>query len=179
MKGKVKNMKKVNKSVPCTRRFLLYKPLWVVFSSLCTSVQSFLVGFKNDWYGGLRQPTLPDCCCFMAQRPQKVKPSKIPVFSVLLLALLGYCFEFCRPGRSKKYRCLCVCAKTVFAISTPVSFLCYFSFPTLSPKDGGNAVSYGKIPYFMFFKQRRKVHRVHLLFKMVFYKIRTTAFSDF
>lgn len=134
------------------------------FNNLCTSVQSFLVGFKNDWYGGLRQPTeLPDCRCFRAQRPQKVKPSKIPVFSVLLLALLGYCFEFCQPGRSKKYRCLCVCAKTVFAISTPVSFLCSFSCSHLvaEGRQGGRPLRQRSVWYVLW--KHCTVHRYHLL----------------
>ena len=74
---------------------------------------------------------------------KKSSQVKFPFFSVLLLALLGYCFEFCRPGRSKKYRCLCICAKTAFAISTPVSFLCSFSCSHLVAEGRQGAAFYG------------------------------------
>ena len=51
--------------------------------------------------------------------------------------------EFCWPQRSKKYRCLCVCAKTAFAISTPVSFLYSFSFFHLVAWKRQGAAFYG------------------------------------
>ena len=83
---------------------------------------------KNDWYGGLRQPTANFDSTLPFIQTQKAKPLWNSEITDLSLFFCRYRMEFCWPQRSKKYRCLCVCAKTAFAISTPVSFLYSFSF---------------------------------------------------
>ena len=45
-----------------------------------------------------------------------------------IVGLLQISYGILLTAEVKKYRCLCVCAKTAFAISTPVSFLYSFSF---------------------------------------------------
>ena len=80
---------------------------------------------------------------------KKSSQVKFPFFSVLLLALLGYCFEFCRPGRSKNIG-VCVSAQRQPLLFQHL-YLSYvlFHILTLSPKDGRAAALYGKDPYGM------------------------------
>lgn len=68
---------------------------------------------------------------------------------MLLLALLGYCFDFCRPGRSKNIG-VCVSAQRKPLLFQHL-YLSYVLFHvlTLSPKDGRAAALYGKDPYGM------------------------------
>lgn len=98
---------------------------------------------KNDWYGGLRQPTANFDSTPPFIQTQKAKPLWNSEITDLSLVFCRYRMEFCWPQRSKKYRCLCVCAKTAFAISTPVSFLYSFSFFHLVAWKRQGAAFYG------------------------------------
>lgn len=60
-----------------------------------------------------------------------------------IVGLLQISYGILLTAEVKKYRCLCVCAKTAFAISTPVSFLYSFSFFHLVAWKRQGAAFYG------------------------------------
>ena len=94
-------------------------PIDFFASTLLTSVHTHLYFLRSFFWLVSKTIDTEGCgsrqSCRIAavlRRKGRKKSSqvKFPFFSVLLLALLGYCFEFCRPGRSKNIG-VCVSAQ--------------------------------------------------------------------